>query len=211
MATGVKQLDIRQIEASLARLRDVHAARVSLNAACDDVEEVHVLASRSRTPKQIVRDIESLLYVKFRTRIDYRRVSLAQVSAQDLLSYFGRPKLTSVRQDTGDGLVVEVCLAYGHELSAVGRAHGQSDASSASRVAALATLQAVSGILDHSENVVLEGVEAMPMDHRTVILVHLTRQTDHGEEHLLGVSFAEPDVIHGAVRATLDAVNRRLF
>ena len=211
MATGVKQLDARQIEDSLGCLRDVHAARVSLNAACDDVEEVHVLASSSRTPKQIVRDIESLLYVKFRTRIDYRRVSLAQVNSQDLKPHFKRPKLLSVKQNTEDGVSVEVRLVYGDGVNAVGKAHVGEDGLGVCRMAALATTHALSGVVGNGEEIAVQSAEAIPFGGGTVALVHLTRQIDHHEEHLLGASLAGSDVILGTVRATLDAVNRRLF
>lgn len=211
MAIGVKQLNTHQIEDSLSRLRDVYAARVSLNTACDDVDEIHVLASPSRTPKQIVRDIESLLFVKFRTRIDYRRVSLAQVSTQDLTPHFKRPKLLSVNQDTEDGASVEVRLAYGDGVNAVGKAHVGDDGLGVCQMAALATTQALSGIVNNGEQIAVQGAEAIPFSGGTVALVHLTRQIDHHEEHLLGASLAGSDVILGTVRATLDAVNRRLF
>ena len=211
MARGVQQLNARQIEDNLNRVRDVYAARVILNDAKDEIEEIHVLASQARSAKQIVRDIESLLLVKFHTRVDYRRVSLVQLSAQDLLSYFRRPKLVSVRQDANGQLAVEVCLAYGDGAKAIGRAQEQPNAQDACHVAALAAIEALSGIFGNTHELVLKKATVVPCDGRSVALVHLLRQTDHGVEHLLGASFADPDVVHGAVRATLDALNRRFF
>lgn len=212
MATLVQQLNVHQIEDSLSRLRDVHAARVMLNDAGDNVEEVHVVASQTRKPKQLVRDIESLLFVQFHTRIDYRRVSLVQLSPQDLPSYFKRPKLVSVKQNTANGgLTVEVCLAHADGVKVVGKAQAQPDAPDACRVAALATIQAVSDLVGDVDESMLQRAQVVPFDGRTVALVYLSWQTTRGEEHLLGATFAEPDVVNGAVRATLDAVNRRFF
>lgn len=211
MATATRRLNTRQIEDSLGRLRDVHAARVSLSAGGDAVEEIHVLASPSRKPKQIVRDIESLLLVNFRTRIDYRRVSLVQASSNALASYFRRPKLVSVKQNTDDGLRVEVRLAYADGLTAVGSAQAEADALDECRVAALATIRALSTVVNDVNGLGLVHAEAINFHDRTVALVHLLLHTDQREEQLLGVSFAVPDVAHGAARATLAAVNRRFF
>lgn len=211
MAKVVRRLNASQIEESLSRLRDVYAAKVLLNDAGDDVEEVHVLASQSRKPKQIVRDIESLLAVKFRTRIDYRCVSLVQLSPDDLLSYFRRPKLVSVRQDTNGGLAVEVCLAHGDGVQVVGRAEAAPDTLDTCHIAALATIQALSSLLDDGDELVLKRAEVVSCDSRNVALVYLSRKTPHGEEDLVGATLAGRDIVQGIVRATLDALNRRLF
>ena len=212
MARGVQQLNARQIEDNLNRVRDVYAVKVILNETNDEIEEVHVLASQARSAKQIVRDIESLLFVKFHTRVDYRRISLVQLSAQDLLSYFRRPKLVSVKQNTNGQLAVEVCLAYGDGVKVIGNAvQGEPNAQDACHVAALAAIEALSRIFGNAHELALKKATVVPCDGRMVALVHLLRQTDHGVEHLLGASFADPDVVHGAVRATLDALNRRFF
>lgn len=204
------KLDTQRIEESLNTLPDVYAARVTMNATNDDVEEIHALASHSRSPKKVVRDIESLILVKFGLRIDYRRVSLVQVSEQDLITYFRRPKLVSVTQDTEDGFGVTVRLAHADNVPSEGIAQAQTNPPNPCRLAALATLRAVSDIVD-TEKVTLADAQTAELSGQTVALVHLSRQTESGEERLLGCSFANPDVIHGAAQATLDALNRRLF
>ncbi len=211
MAIYQPLLKVSTLEENLSQLRDVYAAKVILSDPDGEVEEIHALASDTRTPKQIVRDIESLLLVKFDTRIDYRCVSLAQVSAQDLLSYFKRPKLMKVKQNTADGLTVEVCLAYADGVKAVGSAQTQGGAQTPCRVAALATLRALSIVAGKIEDVELEAAETVTLAGRPAAVVHLSWAGNQQEERFLGISFTEPDVAHGAARATLDAVNRRFF
>ena len=46
----------------------------------DSVRELHVLSTEKRTPKQIVRDIESAMMAKFGVQIDHRLISVAQIS-----------------------------------------------------------------------------------------------------------------------------------
>ena len=43
------------------------------------VREVHVLSDQSRTPKQIVRDIQSALLARFQLTLDHRIISVAQI------------------------------------------------------------------------------------------------------------------------------------
>jgi hypothetical protein len=61
------------------------------------------------------------------------------------------------------------------------------------------------------DELALKKVEVVACASRPVALVYLSRQTTEGEEHLLGASLAIPDLVHGVVHATLDALNRRCF
>ncbi|PKM72708.1 MAG: hypothetical protein CVU91_06680 [Firmicutes bacterium HGW-Firmicutes-16] len=47
-----------------------------------EVEEIHVLADTSRSPKQIVRDIQSLLMAQFQKEVDHRVISIAQIDSE---------------------------------------------------------------------------------------------------------------------------------
>ena len=45
----------------------------------DEVDEIHIIASKNRKPKRIVRDIETLILVNFDQKIDHKKISIAQV------------------------------------------------------------------------------------------------------------------------------------
>jgi hypothetical protein len=66
------------LELTLSQIRGVCAASVILDQN-RDVSEIHIVASMERKPKQIVRDVETLLFVKHRVKVDYRKIS-TQVS-----------------------------------------------------------------------------------------------------------------------------------
>lgn len=62
-------------EAAIRRLRDVEG--VSVHAEGDEITEVHVLTSADRPPKNIVRDVQTVLRTGLGLAIDHRVVSVA--------------------------------------------------------------------------------------------------------------------------------------
>ena len=64
-------------EAAIRRLRDVDG--VSVQAEGEELTEIHVVSSSGRTPKQLVRDIQSMLRTELGVTIDHRIVSVALV------------------------------------------------------------------------------------------------------------------------------------
>lgn len=70
------------VERTLTGLKDVRSARI----IADDngnILEVHAVASAGRSPKQIARDVESMLVAKLGMLIDHRKISIAQVEGED--------------------------------------------------------------------------------------------------------------------------------
>ena len=62
-------------EAAIRRLRDVDGVRVRVEG--DELTEIHVVSQSHRSPKQIVRDIQSVLRTELDLAIDHRIVSVA--------------------------------------------------------------------------------------------------------------------------------------
>jgi hypothetical protein len=65
-------------EAAIRALRDVESATVLGEG--DSIREIHVLTRSTRPPKQIVRDIQTVLQTRFARSIDYRVVSVAYLN-----------------------------------------------------------------------------------------------------------------------------------
>ena len=49
----------------------------------NDLEEVHVIADRSRQPKKLVRDIETIIQVTYDQEIDHKKISIARLDKSD--------------------------------------------------------------------------------------------------------------------------------
>ena len=79
MAVDTRPAWANQLETALRTLRDVESVSVQLEGA--EVRELHVLTSSQRSPKQIVRDIQTLLLTRFGKTIDHRVVSVAYTRA----------------------------------------------------------------------------------------------------------------------------------
>jgi hypothetical protein len=74
--------EFREAEAMLNRLRGVTSSHIVLDAG-GGVAEVHVMATRERHPKQIVRDVESTLLHKLGVKVDHRKISVASIDEDE--------------------------------------------------------------------------------------------------------------------------------
>ncbi len=203
-------IDPRVLESSLRQVQGVYACRIVLDPP-DEIAEVHVVGSSSRKPKQIVRDIESLLFAKFGLRVNYRKISLAQMQEDKAFSLLGsRPRLLLAECDgDGTGSACKIQLAdNGNVFDGV--AHGAEGSDHIGRTACLATLDALNRMVGASGEFQLEALERIPIAGREVVIALVTFGFAAGEERLIGTSFYRGDIVESAVRATLDSVNRRL-
>src|SRR5438477_8815791 len=72
------RISMDEIESALSRIPSVTAARV-VSSPSGRIAEVHVLARRDRAPKQLVRDVQSVILTGFGMEVDYRTVSVVQL------------------------------------------------------------------------------------------------------------------------------------
>lgn len=202
-------VDTSALESSLRQVKGVYACRVVMDAP-NEVGEIHVVGAPDRKPKQIVRDIESLLFAKFGLRVNYRKISLAQMQEEKAFAALGsRPRLLAAESVTeGDARITRVRLAdNGNVFEGVARQPKDGDVG---RAACLATLDALNKMVGRSGQFALDALEVMPVAGREIVIVVVTFAFAAGEEHLIGTSFYRGDMVESAVRATLDSVNRRL-
>jgi len=210
MSTEPVVVDTATLESSLKQVKGVFACRVVMDAP-GEIGEIHVVGAPDRKPKQIVRDIESLLFARFGLRVNYRKISLAQMQEDKAFAAMGsRPRLLAAGRATeGDAAVVQVRLAdNGSVFEGVAR-HPKGD-ENVGRAACLATLDALNKMVGNSGRFTLDALEVMSVANREIVIVIVTFAFAAGEEHLIGTSFYRGDMVESAVRATLDSVNRRL-
>jgi len=208
MAEYSRVFDPQELEGAINQVQGVVANRV-VPGDKGDLSEIHVMASTERAPKQIVRDIESLLFVKFGLRVDYRKISLVQLGEEQILPLsLSRLKLISVDCKVGPaGKEAEVQIGSPEGLH-VGLAQGEVGEA---ELVAQATLNALQQVVGAKAELALEGVERFDLGERKIIVVQVSSLFPAGEETLLGVSFIGGEGEGGAsARAALDAVNRRL-
>ncbi len=110
---------------------------------------------------------------------------------------------------SGLQVAAEVTLAVG-ERSALGRAEGTATQSGVQRAVATATLRAVEDLLGGKARFELDLVELTPTGRERAVLVAVTMHSTGGSEKLTGAANEREDVRQAAIRATLDALYRRV-
>ena len=199
------------LELTLAQIRDVFAACVVLDQN-RDVSEIHIVASAGRKPKQIIRDVETLLFVKHRVKVDYRKISMVLLPGEKLLKIpLARPEIRGIVEDNlGSEKRIRVEIR-GASKVAIGEAREGIDNPMTFQTSAKATINAIEKLLGQHIDVRLDNVTALRLGVREVVLVVLTSLLEDREETLVGASLAGTRPAESAARATLDALNRRIY
>lgn len=204
----------------IKRLQGIYAAQVKLNAA-GEPEEVHMLASMSRHPKQVVRDARTALLSAFGIDVDYQKFSVAQLSDELGDAFEHDPALEASSPDRlrcggieqslrGEHYSVSVSLV---EQDATYKASMQTHNSPMQRQRAIATavLDAVHQYLGCEQPVfVLLAVQRITTTMIPLMVV-MAECIERGRATLLvGAAECSGDEALSVQKATLDAINRKL-
>ena len=205
---------VADVEALVKEIHGVTDCRIVIND-WGAVQEVHVLATAERTPKGIARDVESALSARFGMDVDYKKISVAQLGTPSLMTpaeYRLRIKGHSVEVDqTAHKATIKVELLTPIGTAVVGEASGAKERRALLRLAAQATLDAMKALLADPRQLTIEDVVETHVGGREIILAVLSVGGQPAEESLIGTAAVAPgEDVASAIRACLDAVNRRL-
>lgn len=194
----------------------------------DTISEVHVLSNSTRTPKQLVRDIQSVFYARFHKKIDHKIVSIAQIDlpmsstivtkasqaaavTPTTTVVSSHPRLSieevSLTKRQNDS-VVKVGLSFGgaHYTCAQTCSNDKSDYY---RAIAQATLGSACQALDYSLNFSVLDVRLADIASETAVLVCVSQSMGaNTNSHYCGSAFVTDDRETAVVKATLNAINR---
>jgi hypothetical protein len=205
---------ISEIEEALSQVSEIRAARV-VTSANGTIDEIHVLALPSKAPKQLVRDIESTLMAAFGIAVDHKKISIAQLGQEsvptaDEAKVHARAQIKSINAEVAG---VYVNMAVSLELEGqqfVGRATGPASRTGRDRLVAEATLDAITQYLQGAFTFALEDVEIVRLGRESIAVSCVVLVTSLGEQAFAGSALVRQNDKDSIVRATLDAINRRL-
>ncbi|OFX13592.1 MAG: hypothetical protein A2Z18_07340 [Armatimonadetes bacterium RBG_16_58_9] len=204
-----RQPNTGEIEDVICRLKDVIAVSAVADAA-GQLQEIHVLTGSSRSPKQVVRDVESALMARLHVSVDHKIISIAQVDDGSARYDQTRLKFSDVSISlNGTGTEFTVRLSKDSQTYA-GTATGFSSRSAQMKCIATATLRAIEDCGRNGVQLTLDDVSEVSVGDRKVALVLVSMVGDRGDDVLTGSAVIKQDLWKGVVNATLDAVNRRL-
>ena len=223
---------LAQLEAGLLRVPGVSSARVIGDA---EPSEIHVVASPDRSPKQVVRDVQSLAAAGYGMPIDHRIVSVVQladevtmatpepppvpeeepaiaVEPEAIHANGHRPVLDRVvLASKGDTGWVKVALRWPDGQTTEGAGAAGSSREARARGAVNALVQALQPVLEPIKSVVdIDQVIVQRLGPGDAVLVRAMFYERSSSTALVGSALVHDDVATAAVRAALHAVNRKL-
>lgn len=204
-----RQVNASDIEAIVCRLRDVIAVSVVTDDE-DEISEIHVLSGSGRSPKQVVRDVESAVMARLGIVLNHKKINVAQVDDGAPLIDHSRFKFSDVSISL-NGSRSEATVRMMKDGSIYsGSASGTGSSTSQMKLIANATLRAIEDSGLENTSIILEDAGEAAIGGKRVALVLVNMLTDRGEEILSGSAVIKQDVWKGVVNATLAAVNRKL-
>ncbi|MPM17894.1 hypothetical protein SDC9_64294 [bioreactor metagenome] len=175
----------------------------------DNLLELHILASTARSPKQIVRDIETALLAVFDYRIDRKVISIAQIDSED---YKGikRIKYDGLIMETNDNSIeCKVTLSYDGEDYIASKTAIKTNLNRR-KIVAQATVTAVEEIIGQPLIFDVQDVIITTSRDITFVSVIVNMVVADNEEAMVGSAIIKNDINEAIAKATLDAVNRRI-
>jgi hypothetical protein len=207
----------------ICRIQGVFSARVKIDENSGVIVECHVLADKSRNVKQLVRDVQSALMAKFDVDVDYKLISVAQIDNLDdvLTMHSEAPTQESPVESTRLQLKSFLMGYEGMEIKAVvslllggqtyvGEALGSGSLAGRGRTLAQAVVNAAMQCYNKCTLNVMD-VQKFGINGQSAYAVALFCATRNREDVLLGAALIKEDENLCVVKATLDALNRRLL
>jgi hypothetical protein len=224
--------DPAQIDTLLETLTGVVRARVRPDDEGRQLREIHVLSDGALAPKQIVRNIETLLKTAFDLTIDHRIVSIAVLkqgagvedqAARDAPAPEEQPERRAYKIPGGSGsrvvfhklqVVQDALKCTAHVELKLGDVifegmHRDTDTPEA-RVyaAARAVIEALEYLTEKQMAFYLAGLEQMRVYEDRLLVVLVEARRGRQRMRMVGTAAVKDDTHEAAVRAVLDAVNR---
>ncbi len=213
MDEGTVENNVEQMEALIRRLPAVLRSTIVIND-WGGIEEIHVLTTLERTPKQVVRDVESALSAEWNIHVDHKRISVAQIRTDDIVKVRQYLMIREVNLDvdTVEGIsraVVELEPVNEDGVVYRGEWTGRYVPSHHTVAMAQAAVHALNTVPELMEHLVLLEVRPLEIGGQKVILAALSYlEPNHREELLIGSALEAGDAHGAAAQAVVDAVNR---
>jgi hypothetical protein len=208
--------DTRESGGGLGNEPGAEPAREPAGAPAGELDEPVGSVAEGRPPRLAVARAEPVVDLAAAVDEDAPDTAVTDVELEDDIeldaTLVGRTRLLIHRMQlisARQGVTSEVTLEFsGREHT--GRAGAATTPSSVHRSVALATLRAVEGALGGRVRFELEHLETAVLGVERAVLVEISMVTRHGSERLTGVSAVRDDARQAVIRATLDALNRRI-
>jgi len=212
--------DYRDIVAALRALPGVAEADVEPDGEGDGLGLLRLGLTPGVDEVAVATEVGKVLRERFGIGVDADRVQLiedalgtgASITMEEEVESGPRQRPSIKRMhlvSSGLEVTASVTLSFGGG-TCIGEAAGTATQSCVHRAVAAATLRAVEGLLGQAVRFELEHIEVAPTGRDRTVIVAITMLSATGSERLTGAAAVREDVRQAVIRATLDALNRRL-
>jgi hypothetical protein len=201
-------MDFKEIESFLTNIKSVISCKIIADQE-NNINEIHVLSDNSRNTKQIARDIRSALMTNYNKEIDYKIISIAQIDKNLAINTEFRLIYEGYTNEISSDYIKITTKFNWDENVYFGEAEGIKSEKNTLKVAASATLNAIKSATGFNCFLV-EDVQPSRIGGQEIMVSAVTH-LDHGKESILiGSSVVTNNIIDSTIKATLDAVNRKV-
>ncbi|HSV31589.1 MAG TPA: hypothetical protein VLH40_06165 [Atribacteraceae bacterium] len=208
-------VDLKAIESSIENIDGVVNVRVMGDGGV--ISEIHVLSNRSKPPRLLARDIETLLHARYNLDVDHKKISIVSFDLEgskrkepngELL----RPVLWSLGwKRNRAGVSAEVEIRLGEKTFRTEVAEDHPKASDRIALAGEAVLRCINDLMG-GRFFTLRGISTHSFSGCDVVLVVVDYRFPDGEMGILtGAAVVKDDLFESAARGTLDALNRKIL
>lgn len=198
--------DYKSIENDILKLESVISCRFVIENK--EVKEIHIVSNGTRSPKQISRDVQSVLIATYDLNIDYKKISIAELPDVGVAKKESRLKIDKITiEDNCNRINIKIGLSddsntYESTISGINTARN------IDRMLVQVVLDCVEKSLGTEGRFILDEVRNVNLSSDGIVVVVLVYIIDAKERHLCGSSLIENNHKKAVVKATLDALNR---
>lgn len=213
--------DYRDIVAALRAVPGVSEADVEPDGEGEGLGMLRLGLTPGVDEVAVATEVGRVLRDQFGIGVDAERVQLIEdalgagatsvtMEPEDDTGPRKRPSIKRMHLvSSGLEVTASVTLGFGGG-TCIGEAAGTATQSGVHRAVAAATLRSVEGLLGQAVRFELEHIEVAPLGRDRTVVVAITMLSANGSEKLTGAAAVREDVRQAVIRATLDALNRRL-
>ncbi len=201
-----------ELDRLMSSLSGILAARTVLNSE-NEIMEIHILSDLTKSPKQLVRDVQSAIIAAFGLEIDYKLISVAQVNSNMVMPVISTEPRLTIRKImiTLDSNNLETTVVLGSgETVFEGSSKGPLSGRNRIFSAANACLTALKNYLGQAYDITLLDLQRNVVGGSDCYVMALSFVEPFGESILYGIApIGSPETeVQAAVMAVLSAVNR---
>lgn len=200
-------MDHEIIEGDLEKIESVISSKIVFGEE-NKIDEIHLVANNHRGPKQIARDVQSILLATHDVKVDHKKISIAQISDGSTKKKINRIRLEGVLSETRDSrATIKVTLSLDGDEFTRSR-FGVNSSRNTDRMLVETTLDVVQSVGGVEDVFIFDDIRKVSVAGTNIVVICVTGIINETEHRLCGSSVIDSDYNKAVVKATLDATNR---